>query len=72
MPKDINISIFGSCVSRDTFELCKESMLYRQGEENNYLVDRFVQSICPVSAVHPPLKNKISSQLRGLRFLWLC
>ncbi len=58
-----HISIMGSCVPRDTFEICKNADGYFAGLENSYTVDRFIQSISPVSAIFDPIDETTSKQL---------
>lgn len=44
-----HISIIGSCVCRDAFSIPQGTEEYGK-EENEYTVDRFIQSINPLSA----------------------
>ena len=60
--KPTHVSVIGSCVSRDVFELCKTADGYTK-DENSYVVDRFVQSINPVSAVSAPVRNDLADEL---------
>ena len=53
----VNISILGSCVCRDLFEIPNS----RTGENGNYIIDRFVQSINPISAVSDVIDNAVST-----------
>ena len=59
-----HVSIIGSCVCRDTFSITEEVMK-REGKkpENEYIVDRFIQSINPLSAISKPLETSIAETL---------
>ena len=59
--KQIHVSILGSCVSRDAFSLT-------QGTEAgaDFTVDRFVQSIHPLSAISAPVDRVLSEKLLAL------
>ncbi len=50
----IHVSILGSCVSRDAFSLSKNASGYA-GTGEEYVVDRFIQSIHPLSAISAPV-----------------
>ncbi len=60
--KITHISILGSCVSRDAFSIPQGTKEYGENE-NKYVVDRFIQSINPLSAISPLLGDEISTSL---------
>ena len=54
-PKKKHISILGSCVCRDLFEIPTS----KTGESGEFIVDRFVQSVHPISAVSEPCEKTL-------------
>ena len=62
--KEIHVSILGSCVSRDAFSLSKNAADYRDTGVD-YVVDRFVQSIHPLSAISAPVETTSAETLIG-------
>ncbi len=62
MKKNVKISIIGSCVSRDAFEIPKGMKEYGKNEPT-YEIERFVQSISPLSAVTPAIEPMIADAL---------
>ena len=59
----IHVTIIGSCISRDPFELIKNFDCYRNGEETEFYVDKYIQSISAYSAMSKPLPKEISEKL---------
>lgn len=58
----VHVSILGSCVSRDAFSLSKNASAYTDtGRE--FAVDRFIQSIHPLSAISPPVPTPLAEAL---------
>ena len=62
--KQIHVSILGSCVSRDAFSLSQSAADYRDTGVD-YVVDRFVQSIHPLSAISAPVDATLAERLIG-------
>ncbi|MBQ9760434.1 MAG: hypothetical protein IJW16_03690 [Clostridia bacterium] len=60
--KQIHVSIIGSCVCRDIFSLSKNAEGYGD-HENEYIVDRFIQSINPLSAVGEKMPEEVANKL---------
>lgn len=54
-----HISIIGSCVSRDVFEICKSADGYKEGAENTYIIDRYIQNISPAAACLPAVDEEV-------------
>lgn len=61
--QSIHVTIIGSCVSRDSFELIKTFDSYRGEEESEYCVDKYIQSVSAYSAMSKPLPKEISEKL---------
>jgi hypothetical protein len=60
--RQTHVSILGSCVLRDAFTLSKNAADYSDtGRE--FVIDRFVQSINPLSAISPALPTELSEAL---------
>ncbi len=51
----VHISVLGSCVSRDSFEIVKGLGDYCAEKETQYAVDRHIQGISVASAMSKPL-----------------
>ena len=60
--KTINVSIAGSCVCRDTFEIVKQYESFNQ-DAAKYLINMYIQSISFASAVAPKLEKSLTDAL---------
>ncbi len=56
--KTIHISTLGSCVSRDSFEICKNSPDYDEENENCYVIDRYAHNVNPLSYLCEPFSEQ--------------
>lgn len=66
MKKPIHISIYGSCVTRDTFVIVKDLKEYDAENETEYVIDKYIQSVSPLSAIsEKPSDDKIKELIKN-------
>ncbi|MBO5312985.1 MAG: hypothetical protein J6B29_03365 [Clostridia bacterium] len=62
MKTTTHVSIIGSCVCRDAFSIPQATEEYGS-DENEYIVDRFIQGINPLSAIGSPVAEITATAL---------
>ena len=58
-----HLTIIGSCVSRDPFDIIKTIEGYDEKFETSYVVDRYIQSVSVFSAMSKPLPKEITEKM---------
>lgn len=61
--KATHITIVGSCVCRDVFEIVKQCDGFCADKENEYIVDKYIQSIAFVSAMSPRVASELGNRM---------